>query len=185
MKIENKTKTVLNISILIVEEGNSEDNSVVRLTQKKMDELNLYKAETVFLKGQKETLAFVMPDDSGLLADNKIRMNHVLRRNIGLSNEVSISKPPNVPIGKRVDIRPFADTIKGYTGNLTHTYLIPYFKDTFRPIHKGDTFLVNGIRSRTLEFKVIKTDPENYCIVGDQTVIFIGEPIPEDKFYTT
>lgn len=39
--------------------GQSDDNSVIMLTQKKMDELQIFKAETVLLKGKKrkETVA--------------------------------------------------------------------------------------------------------------------------------
>jgi len=169
---------------LMVEEAINDDNSVVQMTQKKMDELKIFKAETVLLKGKKrkETLAFALPDDSGHLTDDKIRMNKVVRRNIRerLSDVVSVTKQPNVPMGKRVHILPFEDTIEGLTGDLTQTYLIPYFKDVFRPVHKGDTFLVRG-GFRPVEFKVVETDPENYCIVGTQTLIFTeGEPIKRE-----
>ena len=39
--------------------GQNDDNSVIMLTQKKMDELQIFKAETVLLKGKKrkETVA--------------------------------------------------------------------------------------------------------------------------------
>ena len=169
---------------LMVEEAINDDNSVVQMTQKKMDELKIFKAETVLLKGKKrkETLAFALPDDSGTLGDDKIRMNKVIRRNIRerLSDVVSVTKQPNVPMGKRVHILPFEDTVEGLTGDLTQTYLIPYFKDVFRPVHKGDTFLVRG-GFRPVEFKVVETDPENYCIVGTQTLIFTeGEPIKRE-----
>jgi transitional endoplasmic reticulum ATPase len=169
---------------LMVEEAINDDNSVVQMTQKKMDELKIFKAETVLLKGKKrkETLAFALPDESKTLGDDKIRMNKVVRRNIRerLSDIVSVTKQPNVPMGKRVHILPFEDTIEGLTGDLTQTYLIPYFKDVFRPVHKGDTFLVRG-GFRPVEFKVVETDPENYCIVGTQTMIFTeGEPIKRE-----
>lgn len=41
---------------LIAEDGKgpSEDASVIQLTQKKMDELKIFKSETVLLKGKKE-----------------------------------------------------------------------------------------------------------------------------------
>ena len=46
--------------------GPNEDNSVVQLTQKKMDELGILKSETVLLKGKKrkETLAVCIQDDT-------------------------------------------------------------------------------------------------------------------------
>jgi transitional endoplasmic reticulum ATPase len=168
---------------LMVEEAVNDDNSVIQLTQKKMDELKIFKAETVILKGKKrkETIAIALPDEGGL-DDEKIRMNKVVRRNlrVRLGDVVNITKHPNVPMGKRVHILPFEDSIEGITGNLTQTYLIPYFKDVYRPVHKGDTFVVRG-GFKAVEFKVVETDPENCCIIGPQTVIFDeGEPIKRE-----
>jgi transitional endoplasmic reticulum ATPase len=169
---------------LMVEEAVNDDNSVIQLTQKKMDELKIYKAETVLLKGKKrkETIAIALPDDSGRLDDEKIRMNKIVRNNlrVRLSDVVSVTKYPNVPMGKRIHVLPFEDSIEGITGNLTQTYLIPYFKDVYRPVHKGDTFLVRG-GFKSVEFKIVETDPEKCCIVGPQTVIFDeGEPIKRE-----
>ena len=97
---------------LMVEEALNDDNSVIQLTQKKMDELKIYKAETVLLKGKKrkETIAIALPDD-GSLDDGKIRMNKVIRRNlrVRLGYISSVTKYPNVPMGKRVHILPFED----------------------------------------------------------------------------
>ena len=60
------------------------------------------------------------------------------------------------------------------------TYLIPYFKDAYRPVHKGDIFLVrNGFKS--VEFKVVETDPDECCFVGPSTIILDeGEPIKRE-----
>ena len=169
---------------LLVEEAINDDNSVIQLSQKKMDELKIFKAETVILKGKKrkETIAIALPDDGGI-DDEKIRMNKVVRRNlrVRLGDVVSITKHPNVPMGKRVHILPFEDSIEGITGNLTQTYLIPYFKDVYRPVHKGDTFLVRG-GFKAVEFKIVETDPEKCCIIGPQTVIFDeGEAIKREE----
>ena len=43
----------------------------------------------------------------------------------------------------------------------------------YRPLRKGDTFLVRG-GMRTVEFKVVETDPAEYCIVAQDTVIHTG-----------
>ena len=43
----------------------------------------------------------------------------------------------------------------------------------YRPVRKGDTFLVRG-GMRTVEFKVIETDPAEYCIIAQDTVIHTG-----------
>ena len=171
---------------LIAEEGAgpSEDASVIQLTQKKMDELKIFKSETVLLKGKKrkETICICLPDDSGRLTDDKIRMGKVVRNNlrIRLGDIVSVHKYQTIPVGNRVHILPFEDTIEGISGNLTQTYLIPYFKDAYRPVHKGDTFICRG-GFKQVEFKVVETDPEKCCIVGPQTVIFDeGEPIKRE-----
>ena len=133
---------------LIAEEGAgpSEDASVVQLTQKKMDELKIFKSETVLLKGKKrkETICICLPDDTGRLTDDKIRMGKVVRNNlrIRLGDIVSVHKYQTIPVGNRVHILPFEDTIEGISGNLTQTYLIPYFKDAYRPVHKGDKVMM-------------------------------------------
>lgn len=50
------------------------------------------------------------------------------------------------------------------------------------PMRKGDTFVVRAAM-RAVEFKVVETDPEEYCIVAPDTVIHVeGEPlIREDE----
>ena len=59
-------------------------------------------------------------------------------------------------------------------------FLKPYFLEAYRPIHKGDLFLVRG-GMRAVEFKVVETDPSSYCIVSQDTVIFCeGEPIKRE-----
>lgn len=63
------------------------------------------------------------------------------------------------------------------TGSLFDVYLKPYFTEAYRPVHKGDLFLVRG-GMRAVEFKVVETDPAPYCIVAPDTVIHTeGEPI--------
>lgn len=59
-------------------------------------------------------------------------------------------------------------------------YLKPYFKDTYRPLHKGDTFIVRG-GMHAVEFKVVATAPSDYVIVASETVIHTeGDPISRD-----
>ena len=56
----------------------------------------------------------------------------------------------------------------------------PYFLEAYRPIHKDDTFIVRG-GMRAVEFKVVGTDPEPYCIVAPDTVIHNeGDPIKRE-----
>ena len=52
-----------------------------------------------------------------------------------------------------------------------------YLLEAYRPVRKGDLFLVRG-GMRSVEFKIIETDPGEYCVVSPDTEIFCeGEPI--------
>merc|ERR1711871_397672 len=59
-------------------------------------------------------------------------------------------------------------------------FLKPYFLEAYRPVRKGDLFLVRG-GMRAVEFKVVETDPADFCIVAPDTVIHCeGEPIKRE-----
>ncbi|XP_053676102.1 transitional endoplasmic reticulum ATPase TER94 [Anopheles nili] len=168
---------------LIVDEATNDDNSVISLSQAKMDELELFRGDTVLLKGKrrKETVCIVLSDEN--CPDEKIRMNRVVRNNlrVWLGDVVMIQSCPDVKYGKKVEILPIDDTVEGLTGNLFDVYLKPYFLEAYRPIHRDDTFIVRG-GMRAVEFKVVAVEPENYCIVAPETVIFCeGNPIKREE----
>jgi transitional endoplasmic reticulum ATPase len=126
-----------------------------------MSELKLFKGDTIFIKGKKrkETVAVALIDNG--LDDSKIRMNKVIRKNlrVRLGDVVQIRAAADVPNLTKIHILPFQDTIEGITGDLTKTYLIPYFKDTFRPVKKNDLFIVRG-NFKPIEFKIVATEPK-------------------------
>jgi len=164
---------------LIVEEAVNDDNSVAVMTQAKMDELRIMRGDTILIKGKKrhDTVAIALIDND--LEDGKIRLNKVVRNNlrVKLSDLVTINPCPDVPYGKRVHILPIDDTVEGLTGSLFDTYLRPYFREAYRPVRKGDLFIVRA-GFRPVEFKVVETDPGECCIVAPDTVIHCeGEPI--------
>jgi len=140
---------------LVVEESVNDDNSVVALSQAKMDELGFFRGDTVLLKGKKrkETVCIVLSDDT--VTNEKIRMNRVVRNNlrVRLGDIVSVSECPDVKYGKRIHVLPIDDSIAGLTGNWFEVFLKPYFLEAYRPIHKGDTFVVRG-SLRAVDFKV-------------------------------
>lgn len=119
---------------LIVEEAINDDNSVVALSQKKMDELQLFRGDTVLLKGKKrkETACIVLSDES--VSNEKIRMNRVVRNNlrVRLGDVVALTACPDVKYGKRIHVLPIDDTIEGLTGNWFEAYLKPYFLEAYR-----------------------------------------------------
>jgi len=170
---------------LVVEEAINDDNSVISLHPATMEKLGFFRGDNVLIKGKKrrDTIALVLHDDT--VEESKIRMNKVIRNNlrVRLGDVVSVHTC-DVKYGKRVHVLPIDDTIEGLTGNLFELYLKPYFVDSYRPLRKGDTFLVRG-GMRAVEFKVVETDPEEYLIVAPDTMIHCdGEPIKredEDK----
>uniref|UniRef100_A0AAR2IGI1 vesicle-fusing ATPase n=1 Tax=Pygocentrus nattereri TaxID=42514 RepID=A0AAR2IGI1_PYGNA len=167
---------------LIVDEANNEDNSIVCLSQAKMEELQLFRGDTVVLRGRKrrQTVCIVLTDDT--CGDERVRMNRVTRNNlrVRLGDVISIHACPDVKYGKRIHVLPIDDTIEGLTGNLFDVFLKPYFLEAYRPVHKGDIFLVRG-GMRAVEFKVVETDPTPHCIVAPDTIIHCeGEPIKRE-----
>ncbi|RYR23522.1 hypothetical protein Ahy_B03g068732 isoform C [Arachis hypogaea] len=131
-------------------------------------------------KKRKDTVCIVLADDQ--CEEPRIRMNKVVRSNlrVRLGDVVSVHQCSDVKYGKRVHILPIDDTIEGVTGNLFDAYLKPYFMESYRPVRKGDLFLVRG-GMRSVEFKVIETDPGEYCVVAPDTEIFCeGEPIKRE-----
>ena len=78
-----------------------------------------------------------MTNENDDAKDNQILMNKVVRRNlrVRIGDVVTVNAVPNdVPNAEKVHVLPFSDSIEGITGNITQTYLIPYFKDCYRPV---------------------------------------------------
>lgn len=170
---------------LIVEEATNDDNSTVYLTVAKLNELGLFRRDPVLLRGKrrKVTICIALQEAGKELDNDKIRMNKVVRKNLGvrLGDTVNVTASAQTPNLSKLHVLPFEDTIEGLTGDLTQTYLIPYFKDIFRPVHKGDTFIVRG-NFKPVEFKVVATEPGEFGIVTSSTVLFTeGEPIKREE----
>ncbi|CAI5441235.1 unnamed protein product [Caenorhabditis angaria] len=167
---------------LIIDQSENDDNSMIMLSQTKMDELSLFRGDSVLLKGKKrrETVAIVLSSDN--CSNDKVKMNRVVRNNLRsrLGDVVSVTGH-QLEYGKRVHVLPIDDTIEGLTGNVFDVFLRPYFTDAYRPVHKGDIFTVQAAM-RTVEFKVVETDPSPACIVAPDTVIhYEGDPIKREE----
>lgn len=166
-----------------VEEANTDENSSVQLSQAKMNELKIFKGDAVFIKGKKrkETLVVALIDNK--LEEAKIRMNKTIRKNlrIRLGDIVQIKPAGDVPNLTKIHILPIDDSIEGISGDLTKTYLIPYFKDAYRPVKKGDLFIVRG-SFKPVEFKIVATEPKEFGIVAPNTMLYTeGEPISREE----
>lgn len=158
--------------LVVGEPINHDDNSIVILHPDTMETLNLFHGDAVLIKGKmrRKTVCIVLASYGSASEDNnkfKILMNKVVRSNlrVKLGDVVSVHQCPDIKFGKKVHVLPLDDTIEGLTGNLFDAYLKPYFMDSYRPVKKGDLFLVRG-GMRSVEFKVMETDPAEYCIVA-------------------
>jgi len=144
-----------------------------------MEELGLFRGDTILIRGKKrrDTVLIVLTDEE--TEDSKIRLNRVARNNlrVKLGDLVNVHACHDIKYGKRIHVLPFDDSVEGLQGNLFDVYLKPYFLEAYRPVRKGDTFIVRG-SMRAVEFKVIETDPAEFCIVAQDTVIHTeGEPV--------
>lgn len=166
---------------LVVDDAINDDNSIITLSQVKMDELQLFRADSVIVKNKRrrETVCVVLSDDT--CPDDKVRMNRVVRNNlrVRIGDVVLINPCPDIKYGKSITVLPIDDTVEGLTGNLYETFLKPYFLESYRPVRQGDIFVCRNMRA--VEFKVVETDPSPYCVVVPDTIIRCdGEPIKRE-----
>ncbi|KAI0224203.1 AAA ATPase cdc48 [Massospora cicadina] len=166
---------------LMVDDAVVDDNSLVVISNATMDRLQLF-------RGDQDC------DDA------KLKINKVVRKNLGvrIGDVVSIHPCHDIKTGIKVYVRPFEDTIEGLTGDLFEIFLKPYFCEAYRPIRKGDSFLVRG-SMRAVEFtvvdlgswlslKICKLKPtlQNTVLsskskVDPNTEIFCGDPLVRDE----
>ncbi|CEP62380.1 AAA family ATPase CDC48 LALA0_S05e04346g [Lachancea lanzarotensis] len=166
-------------NMLMVDDAVNDDNSVIAINSNTMDLLQLFRGDTVLVKGKKrkDTVLIVLIDDE--LENGICRVNRVVRNNlrIRLGDLVTIHPCPDIKYASRISVLPIADTVEGLTGSLFDVYLKPYFVEAYRPVRKGDHFVVRG-GMRQVEFKVVDVEPEEYAVVAQDTVIHSeGEPI--------
>ncbi|SCU92561.1 LAMI_0E11034g1_1 [Lachancea mirantina] len=164
---------------LIVDDAVNDDNSVIAINSNTMDLLQLFRGDTVLVKGKKrkDTVLIVLLDDE--LENGVCRVNRVVRNNlrIRLGDLVTIHACSDIKYATRISVLPIADTVEGLTGSLFDVFLKPYFVEAYRPVRKGDHFIVRG-GMRQVEFKVVDVEPEEYAVVAQDTIIHSeGEPI--------
>ncbi|KTW27984.1 cell division control protein 48 [Pneumocystis carinii B80] len=189
-KLESESKLAMSIfrkkkkqNSLIVDDAVNDDNSVISLSNNTVEILQLFRGDTVLVKGKKrrDTVLIVLVDDD--MEDGVARVNRVVRNNlrVRLGDIITIYPCPNIKYASRISVLPLADTVEGLTGSLFEVYLKPYFVEAYRPVRKGDLFTVRG-GMRQVEFKVIEIDPSEYGIVAQDTIIHCeGEPINREE----
>lgn len=167
---------------LLVDEATNDDNSVISMSHEKMEELGLFRGDSVFIKGKKgkSTVCIALVEDE--IENGSIRMNKVVRKNlcVRLGDLVSVNACDDIGYGTRIHVLPIDDTIEGVSGNLFDVYLKPYFLEAYRPVTKGDLFIVRQAM-HPVEFKVVEMEGGNSCIVAPETIIFCeGDPVKRE-----
>ncbi|CAN8096806.1 unnamed protein product [Discula destructiva] len=168
---------------LMVTDAVNDDNSIIALSNNTMDALQLFRGDTVLIRGKKrkDTVLVVLGDDE--LDDGSCRLNRVVRHNLRVKHGdiVTIHPCPDIKYAKRIAVLPIADTVEGLTGSLFDVFLAPYFREAYRPVRQGDLFIARG-GMRQVEFKVVEVDPPEYGIVAQDTVIHCeGDAIQRDE----
>eukprot|EP00768_Dysnectes_brevis_P002319 gnl/Dysnectes_brevis/1766_a2015_2023.p1 GENE.gnl/Dysnectes_brevis/1766_a2015_2023~~gnl/Dysnectes_brevis/1766_a2015_2023.p1 ORF type:complete len:817 (-),score=360.90 gnl/Dysnectes_brevis/1766_a2015_2023:53-2503(-) len=167
---------------LIVDDLPGGDNSVCQIHPDKLEALDIFQNDVVSLRGRlrHETFACAVPDES--VERHKIRINRVIRKNlhVRLGDVIIVKAYDQLPFGTRVQVLPFKEDIEGLAGDLFDVFLRPYFKDRYRPVREGDCFTVSAAM-RTVEFKVVKTDPSPACIVAQTQIFTEGEPLEREE----
>lgn len=164
---------------LIADETTNDDNSVALMHPTRMQQLNIFRGDTILIKGKKNKSTACLALEDPSCQENSIKISKISRRNIRilLGDTVAISAVKNIPYGNRIHVLPIDDTVKNLTGDLFDTFLKPYFLEAYRPVRKGDVFICRGAM-RAVEFKVVEVDPGDQCIVAPNTVIHCeGDPI--------
>ncbi|KAI9504576.1 P-loop containing nucleoside triphosphate hydrolase protein [Coemansia spiralis] len=167
---------------LMIDDATTDEISMAVISQNTLDKLGLFRGDVILVKGKKRKDTVLIITSSEECEDNKIQLHRVARNNLRtrLGDIVSIHPLPDIKYGKHVHVLPIDDTIEGITGDLFEVYLKPYFLESYRPVRKGDTFMVRA-SMRAVEFKVVDTDPDEYCIVGPDTIIHAeGEPVKRE-----
>lgn len=168
---------------LMVDTSDVEESTACVMSEEDMETLDLYSGDYVLLLGKrrKSTLVQVVSSDSAQVG--RVYINKLCRLNlrVKLSDIITVKKPdPVAPNLRRVEILPIADTVEGLSGNLHDMFLVPYFSTFLKPVHEGDIFSVNRANT-TVDFQVVKCEPEMYGIVNQETELFsTGEPVDRE-----
>ena len=155
-----------------VEEADNQDNSIITINTYAMENLGLYRGDEVKLVSAKHkyTIAILMNDDD--CEEKQIKMNKVVRKNLGVKmGDFVIIERHESKYCKSIHVKPIEDTLKGTTENLMKTCLEPYFSEIDRPVHEGDYFTCRGVKHQ-IEFKIVKTDPDPFCLVAPGAKIY-------------
>lgn len=180
-------KKVISKNRPIAQQSTSDDNSIISMHPKRMEDLGFFNGDTVLLKGRRgrETVCVVVPEE-------KMEEEHIglsknaldwLRLAVN-TDRVKVAQFPDIKNAKRVHVLPFKYSMGSFEGDVFDMFLKPYFFENYRPVHAGEVFPVHSKElDVTLSFKVMQIDDEEtkYGVVAPETVVYTeGEPLERD-----
>jgi AAA+ superfamily predicted ATPase len=153
------------------------ENSMVYLNPSDMNNFKILKGDILTLFGNKQTLAIAREDES--VPKGKIQMNKVIKKNLNVNIGDTIEiKLLEVNFGKQIKVLPVEETVQQFK-EIFPELIQTYFKDSFRPVSKGDFFTVpTGFSGKVVEFQIIEIQGAKACVVSSETLIDLkGDPV--------
>ncbi|KAL7545251.1 hypothetical protein ACHAWF_008601 [Thalassiosira exigua] len=162
-----------------MDDAKNDNNSIISLSPAKMEEISLFRDNTVLIKWKKgrDTMCIVLGDET--CNNYSVWLNKVDPKNlwVQLTDIVAVSNYGNVPYLKLIHILPLNNAIEGVLENLFDVYLKPHILDAYHPVKNGNFFLVCPAMN-PVEFKVVETDSASFCIVTPDIAIQCkGDPV--------
>lgn len=114
--VEDKTATAIlrrkkKDNALLVDDAINDDNSVITMSSNTMELLQLFRGDTVLVKGKKrkDTVLIVLADDD--MADGVARINRCVRNNlrVRLSDIITVHPCPDIKYANRISVLPISD----------------------------------------------------------------------------
>lgn len=151
------------------------DNSIIVLSYDTLRTTRLNYGDLVKVRSKRKSTVLVVLGDSSInrrLAHISYDTRANLHLRIGENVEVKLCR--NVAYIERMSIKPLACCSETPLGLAFDTHLLPYFRDTYRPLKQGDIFSA-GLYSDTIMFEVVQLQPSRYGIVTKNTIIYYNK----------
>jgi transitional endoplasmic reticulum ATPase len=185
--MKEKLKKTISKNRPVAQLSASDDNSIMSLHPKRMEDLGLFNGDTVKIKGRRgrDTVCVVVPEEK--MDEDHIGLPKVALDWLRLTandDRVKVEQFPDIKNAKRVHVLPFKWSMGSFDGDVFDVFLKPYFFENYRPVHAGEIMPVyNKELDMTIVFKIMQIDDEetDYGVVAPETVVFTeGDPLDRE-----
>jgi len=185
--IKATLKKVISKNRPVAQQSTSDDNSIISMNPKRMEDLGFFNGDTVLIKGRRsrETVCVVVPEEKMEEDDIRLPKNVLdwLRLTVN-DDRCKVSQFPDIKNAKRVHVLPFKHSLGTFEGDVFDVFLKPYFFENYRPVHAGEVMSVyNEELDTSIMFKIMQVDDEDteYGVVAPETVVYTeGDPLERE-----